>query len=137
VAVIGPLGDATRVLRGNYSSPNSAPPVSVVEGCAAPCPVLRSRWCPSPPRSPMAIRCLRAFPDARGKPGLRADYFNALDPAKPRGERTMAPRPPSPAPRTVWPSCAGDQALSDAYKVVWSGFFVAPETGFYRMGVRA
>src|SRR6185312_14401501 len=32
IAVIGPLGDATRVLRGNYSSPLSAPPVSVVDG---------------------------------------------------------------------------------------------------------
>src|SRR5690606_1154689 len=32
VAVVGPLGDATRVLRGNYSSPQSAPPVSVFEG---------------------------------------------------------------------------------------------------------
>src|SRR5690606_21321591 len=32
IAVIGPLGDATRVLRGNYSSPQSAPPVSVLGG---------------------------------------------------------------------------------------------------------
>jgi beta-glucosidase len=28
-----------------------------------------------------------------GKPGLRADYFNAVDPAKPRGERTFGQRP--------------------------------------------
>src|SRR4029079_3990363 len=32
IAVIGPLGDATRVLRANYSSPQSAPPISVVDG---------------------------------------------------------------------------------------------------------
>jgi beta-glucosidase len=32
LAVIGPLADATRVLRGNYSSTQSAPPVSVLEG---------------------------------------------------------------------------------------------------------
>src|SRR3546814_1902032 len=35
VAVIGPLGDATRVLRGNYSSTLTGPPVSVVDGLRA------------------------------------------------------------------------------------------------------
>src|SRR5687767_5642907 len=32
IAVVGPHADATRVLRGNYSSPLSSPPVSLVEG---------------------------------------------------------------------------------------------------------
>jgi beta-glucosidase len=58
VAVIGPLGDATRVLRGNYSSPNSAPPISVVEGLRRAMPDAQVNWCPSAPRSPMATRCL-------------------------------------------------------------------------------
>src|SRR5690606_3592784 len=31
-ALVGPLADATRVLRGSYSSPHSAPPVSVLDG---------------------------------------------------------------------------------------------------------
>ncbi|MBB5718744.1 beta-glucosidase [Stakelama sediminis] len=32
LAVVGPFGDAIRVLRGNYSSPNAVSPVSVIDG---------------------------------------------------------------------------------------------------------
>ncbi|WP_262984870.1 glycoside hydrolase family 3 protein [Sphingomonas daechungensis] len=42
IAVIGPLGDATRVLRGNYSSPASAPRSLSSTACAGHCPTRRS-----------------------------------------------------------------------------------------------
>src|SRR6185437_7803451 len=32
ILVVGPHGDALRVLRGNYSSPQSATPVSIIDG---------------------------------------------------------------------------------------------------------
>lgn len=149
IAVIGPLADATRVLRGNYSSGRSPEPVSVVEGLK------------------------RAFPDAEiinvpagafvgdgdvvpssalltpdGRPGLLAEYF--------------APENPGPKPETLadlakhslqakfkatptvtrietgvdtWPQTrvAG---LPQDFQAVWSGFLVAPETGVYRLGLK-
>ncbi|WP_343615772.1 glycoside hydrolase family 3 C-terminal domain-containing protein [Novosphingobium sp.] len=137
VAVIGPLGDATRVLRGNYSSPNSAPPISVVEGLRRAMPDAQVELVPFSASitdgDPVPAG---HFLTPQGKPGLRADYFNALDPAKPRGERTFGQRPAITRTETRLANHAQEiKSLSDAYKVVWSGFFVAPETGFYRMGV--
>ncbi|MDE1916860.1 MAG: glycoside hydrolase family 3 C-terminal domain-containing protein [Sphingomonadales bacterium] len=137
VAVIGPLADATRVLRGNYSSPNSAPPISVVEGIRRAMPGAQVELVPfsasitdGDPVPP------GHFLTPAGKPGLRADYFNALDPSRPRGERTFAATPAVTRTETRLANHAQEiKSLSDAYKVVWSGFFVAPETGFYRMGV--
>jgi beta-glucosidase len=137
VAVIGPLADATRVLRGNYSSPNSAPPISVLEGIRRAMPGAQVELVPFSASitdgDPVPAS---HFLTPAGKPGLRADYFNALDAAKPRGERAFEQRPTVTRTETRLANHAQEiKALSDAYKVVWSGFFVAPETGFYRMGV--
>lgn len=127
VAVIGPLGDATRVLRGNYSSANSAPPVSVVEGIRRAMPGAQVVLVPfGPSITDGDLVPAGHFLTPEGKPGLRADYFNAADPAKPVVSRTEA---------TLASHALELKQLSDAYKVVWSGSFVAPETGTYRMGV--
>lgn len=137
IAVIGPLGDATRVLRGNYSSPNSAPPISVVEGLRRAMPGAKVTYVPFAPSitdGDLVTEGNFLTPD--GKPGLRAAYFNALDPAKPRGERTYAAKPVVTRIETTLASNAMQlKEVTDAHKVVWDGFFVAPESGLYKMGV--
>src|SRR5690606_24958277 len=78
IAVIGPLGDGTRVLRGNYSSPQSAPPVSVLEGLRGAMPDAQLRHVPFGETftdgDPVPTSALRT-PD--GAPGLLARYYNA------------------------------------------------------------
>jgi len=147
VAVIGPLGDATRVLRGNYSSPLSAAPVSVVEG-------LRRALSPSQvtlvpfgesitdgDRVPEGV--LRA---QDGKPGLTARYYNAKrDPALPfdranypailsdiayQETPVLTVREPDVANRSLLHS-----QVSDFHRTVWTGFLVPPESGAYRIGL--
>ena len=93
--MIGPLGDATRVLRGNYSSPQSAPPVSVVDGLRRALPrradhagAVRRR------RSPTAIRCRpSALRTPDGKPGLLADYLQRRHAAPRYAPGTRKPMP--------------------------------------------
>lgn len=140
IAVAGPLADATRVLRGNYSSTQSAPPVSVLDGLRAALPGARIQAVPfgasitdGDPVPPSAFRT----PD--GKPGLRAEYFNrsgggsgAAVPGKTRFED-------KPAAVRVEPGLESHalelKEVTDHHKVVWTGALVAPETGTYRIGV--
>ena len=147
VAVIGPLGDATRVLRGNYSGPLSAPPVSVVEG-------LRNRLSPANvtlvpfgesitdgDRVPEAA--LRT-PD--GKPGLTARYYNNVqppvlpfDPATAREQQAQIRYLDAPVLTRREPDVANRSLLfsqvSNFHRTVWTGFLVPPESGTYRLGL--
>src|SRR5690606_2649907 len=77
LAVIGPLADATRVLRGNYSSTISAPPVSVVDGLRRALPQAQIKLvhgAASMTDGDLVPSTALRTPD--GKPGLRAQYFN-------------------------------------------------------------
>jgi beta-glucosidase len=130
LAVIGPLGDATRVLRGNYSSTQSAPPVSVVEGLRRVLPQGAVRLVPAGASAtdgdPVPATALRT-PD--GKPGLRAEYFNRID-------GTYGGMPAATRIEPGLESHALElKAVADQHKVVWTGHLVAPETGTYRLGV--
>ena len=126
VAVIGPLADATRVLRGNYSSTQSAPPVSVVDGLRRVLPQARVTLVPAAASitdgDPVPASALRT-PD--GKPGLRAEYINGGD-TKPVLVRTEP---------GVVSHALQFKDVADKHKVVWTGALVAPETGIYRIGV--
>ena len=147
VAVIGPLGDATRVLRGNYSSPLSAPPISVVEGLRLAMPGARITYVPFGESftdgDPIPASALRS-PD--GRPGLLARYYNVL--GTPPGR--FAPGGLADYARTAkfadTPVASRIEAgvegrsldlaqVSDHHRVVWTGFIVPPETGTYRMGL--
>ncbi len=147
VAVIGPLGDATRVLRGNYSSSLSAPPISVVDGLRRAMPGARVDYVPFGETytdgDPIPTSALRA-PD--GRPGLLARYYNVLGtpPARfapgtladyVRGARFAD----TPAASRIEASVDGrslDLAqVSDHHRVVWTGFIVPPENGSYRLGL--
>ena len=126
IAVIGPLADATRVLRGNYSSTQSAPPISVADGLRRVLPAANVTLVPAAASitdgDPVPATAL-ITPD--GKPGLRAEYFNGGD-AKPALVR-VEPGLESHALQS--------KAVADQHKVVWTGYLVAPATGTYRLGV--
>ncbi|MES2351330.1 MAG: glycoside hydrolase family 3 C-terminal domain-containing protein [Pseudomonadota bacterium] len=130
LAVIGPLADATRVLRGNYSSTLSAPPVSVVDGLRRVLPQARVTLVPAGASvtdgDPVPAAALRT-PD--GQPGLRADYFNRND-GKYDG---------TPAATRIEPGLESHalelKQVDEHHMVVWSGDLVAPESGTYRLGV--
>jgi beta-glucosidase len=130
LAVIGPLADATRVLRGNYSSSLSAPPVSVVDGLRRVLPRSQVRLVPAGASitdgDPVPGT---AFLTPDGKPGLRAQYFN----------RTYGTFESQPAVIRVEADLQSHalelKGVADHNKVVWTGYLVAPETGTYRLGV--
>ncbi len=147
VAVIGPLGDATRVLRGNYSSALSAPPISVVEGLRRALPGAKVAYAPFGPSftdgDKVPSSALRS-PD--GKPGLLARYFNPTEPPPKRfepgtfGEIVAKMRfADQPVVTRIEANVAArslDLAnVLDHHKVVWTGFLVPPETGTYRLGL--
>jgi beta-glucosidase len=149
IAVIGPHADATRVLRGNYSSQLSSPPVSLVEGLRKAMPeatVTLVPWVPSITDGDAVPTSALRSPD--GKPGLRADYYDA------EGSHPQRYTPASaffehakqvsfkakPTVTRIEPGVAirGNELpkISDYYRVVWTGFLVPPESGTYRMGIR-
>jgi beta-glucosidase len=150
IAVIGPHADATRVLRGNYSSPLSSPPISLVEGLRRALPdvgVTHVPWSASiTDGDPLPTAVLRT-PD--GKPGLRAEYYNA-DPATlpsqryesfadygKRAAEVKFNSKPSVTRIETGIAMRGNEfaQLSDYYRVVWSGFVVPEVSGTYRMGL--
>lgn len=137
VAVIGPLGDATRVLRGNYSSAQSGKPVSVIDGLRMAMPQAQIRLVPFS----SSITDGDPVPDSvfvspDGKPGLLARYYNAIDPTAPVGKRqfsdTVVATRIEPGLDT---RAAGLPMVGEVHKMVWTGYFVAPETGTYRLGI--
>ncbi len=130
IAVIGPLADATRVLRGNYSSPASAPPVSVVDGLRQAMPRAKVTLVPfSASITDGDIVPASAFVTPKGKPGLQADYYNGD--ASGYGAKPITSRV---EPGLV-SSADAMKEVSDHRKVTWTGFLVAPDSGTYRMAV--
>lgn len=147
IAVIGPLGDATRVLRGNYSSPLSAPPVSVVEGLKTAMPGAIVTYTPAGASFTdgdlVPTSALRT-PD--GKPGLLARYYNPVEtpPVRfaPDSQRAYFEKmryQAAPVATRVEPNVLGrslDLAqVGEHHRVVWTGFLVPPESGTYRLGM--
>lgn len=147
IAVIGPLADATRVLRGNYSSALSGPPISVLEGLRSAMPGAAIHHVPfsatftDGDRVPSAA--LRA-PD--GKPGLLARYYNPTQTPPDRFQpgtlgaitkaMTFKDKPVVTRREADVAGRSLDLAMvSDHHKVVWTGFLVPPETGTYRLGL--
>ncbi|RST32299.1 glycoside hydrolase family 3 protein [Sphingomonas ginkgonis] len=138
IALVGPLADATRVLRGNYSSPASAPPISVLEGLRRALPGATIRYVPFMPSitdgDPVPAS---AFVTPDGAPGLRADYYNARVPDA--GKGGPAQFESAPVASQVEPGLASSAAtlgkVAERHRTVWTGSLVAPETGTYRIAV--
>jgi beta-glucosidase len=138
IAVVGPLADATRVLRGNYSSPASAQPISVLEGLRQAMPGAAIVYAPAGESmtdgDPVPASVLQT-PD--GKQGLLARYYNALPTALGKDGKPMEVEA-APAASVVVQGLGGDpgsNAVHEDHRVVWSGYIVAPETGSYRLGL--
>jgi len=132
LAVIGPLADATRVLRGNYSSTQSAPPISVLAGLRQVLPQASITHIPAPPSmtdgDPVPPT---AYLTPDGQPGLLAEYFNASGDSNSYASTPAASR----VERELVSGASSIPQVSERNKVVWSGFLVAPEGGMYRIGV--
>jgi len=140
LALIGPLADATRVLRGNYSSAQSAPPISVIEGLRRVMPAAQIKAVPFT----ASITDGDPVPDAMfvtpdGKHGLRAEYYNAVPAAA--GSDSKAPRSYEAKPilttveRNIASRASETKQVAENHKVVWTGFLVPPETGTYRIAL--
>ncbi len=138
IALIGPLADATRVLRGNYSSPASAPPISVLEGLRQVFPSTQVSFAPAgesmtdgDPLPPSVLQT------ADGQQGLLATYYNALPDALGKDGKPMRVSATS---ATVVQHGLGSggtdvPAVKEDHRVVWTGYIVPPETGSYRLGL--
>ncbi|HZU50997.1 MAG TPA: glycoside hydrolase family 3 C-terminal domain-containing protein, partial [Sphingomicrobium sp.] len=139
IALIGPLADATRVLRGNYSSPASAPPISVRSGLAQAMPQARITYAPSGQSltdgDPVPLSALQTDD---GKTGLTARYYNALPAAPGRNGSPMSVEA-APSAIAIEPGLGGGEsdlsAVHEDHRVIWSGYLVPPETGTYRLGL--
>lgn len=147
VAVIGPFGDATRVLRGNYSSTLSAPPVSVVDGLRQAMPKAVVQYVPFGETvtdgDPVPASALLS---EDGKPGLTARYYNVLGTppalfAPGQLEEYLktvrfADKPVATRRETSVDGRSLDLAqVSDHHRVVWTGYLIPPESGTYRLGL--
>jgi beta-glucosidase len=155
IAVVGPLADSTHVLRGNYSSMQSAPPISVLAGLRKAMPdaeIVHVPFGPSLTDGDSVPTAALLTPD--GKPGLKAEYFNATYVPPPladvsgsswdriKAEKARMARfkfAAKPALSRVEPGIAARgnalAAVSDNHRVVWTGFLVPPESGTYRMAL--
>lgn len=134
--MIGPLGDATRVLRGNYSSAQSARPIPLIEGLRSAMPQARITLVPFGASitdgDPVPESALVA-PD--GKPGLAASYYNALNPEASLGQRKFDEKPVLVRQVAGFGGGPALPGVNEVHKVVWTGSLVAPETGTWRIGI--
>lgn len=148
IAVIGPHGDSTRVLRGNYSSQLSGAPISLVEGLRRALPdaqVALVPWSASIMDGDPVPQQVLLTPD--GKSGLRAEYFEAEGslPQRYTSHEDYAARmrqvkfehEPTLTRIEAGVAMRGNEiaGLSEYYRVVWSGFLVPAESGTYRIGI--
>nr|WP_315382098.1 glycoside hydrolase family 3 C-terminal domain-containing protein [uncultured Sphingomonas sp.] len=147
IAVIGPLGDATRVLRGNYSSSLSGQPISVVEGLRRAFPRANVSYAPFGASVTDGDRVPgSALRTPSGKPGLLARYFNPVTPAPAEfapgtfrdavAKMQFADTPVVTRVETDVSARSLDlPTVSEHHRTIWTGFLVPPETGTYRLGL--
>nr|WP_255719502.1 glycoside hydrolase family 3 C-terminal domain-containing protein [Pelomonas sp. P8] len=137
VAVVGPLADARRVMRGNYSSGQTGPTATVYEALARQFSPQQVQLVPFGPSitdgDPVPFS---AFVAPDGSAGLLASAFK-LQAGSPKeiGKRRFEAKAAS--SRTVTAIGSGAEVANpdDVTRTVWTGFFVAPETGSYRLGL--
>ena len=134
IALVGPLADLTDVLLGNYhGTPTHI--VSVLEGMKGAFPGAQITYVPgtqflSNEGQPLPATLLTT---ASGRPGLDAEY-RAGENSDPNAAATVTRVEPgvdfdaNPVPAAV---------RGKAFSVRWTGLLKAPETGDYRLGVKA
>lgn len=149
IAVVGPLADSRRVLRGNYTSRETAELPSVLDGLKAALPDARITYVPAGE----SITDGNVIPPSAllsddGKPGVTVRYHPFQADGKPAPKSLMekfmraVTATPASAPllTRIEPlvnyEVFTQPVLPDGGKVVASGYIVAPETGTYRIGAR-
>ncbi len=147
LAVIGPLGHATRVLRGNYSSTLSGQPVSIVDGLRSVHGAANVALVPygeSVTDGDRVPTSALLTPD--GKPGVLVRYYNPAEPVPELfapGTRDNLLKTVKYETRPVVSRVEPDVGnrnlelakVRDVHRAVWTGFLVPPETGTYRIGL--
>ena len=148
IALVGPLADSTRVLRGNYSAQQTGTPVSVLGGLRQAMPDARISYVPFTPSvtdGDSVPESALQTPD--GKPGLLANYYNAT--SKPPSSTLPFPErlkqmlsmkfAKRPAVTRVEANIAARgnalAKVADNHRVVWTGYLVPPESGAYRFAM--
>ncbi|WP_183816434.1 glycoside hydrolase family 3 C-terminal domain-containing protein [Tunturibacter empetritectus] len=139
IAVIGPLGDQTSPLIGNYAG-QPTHIVSILEGLRAEFPnaaitfvpgtqFLRTDGTPVPDN-------LLTTPD--GKPGLKADYNEGMtrDGPSPEASTTPLASRTEPNVKLTDSNLPPDIAGRKAFGVQWSGFLTPTESGDFILGIR-
>jgi beta-glucosidase len=139
IAVVGPLADQTRPLLGNYAG-QPTHIVSILDGLHAEFPHATITFVPG-------TQFLRAdgeaVPDALltapdGKPGLNADYNEAMRRGQPEARSKIAPIVSRTeanvklSENNLPPEIAGRKAFG----VQWSGFLTPSESGDFLLGIR-
>jgi beta-glucosidase len=137
IAVVGPLGDQTRPLIGNYAG-QPTHIVSILDGLKAEFPNATINYVPG-------TQFLRndgnPVPDAvlttpDGKPGLKAEYSESMGrPGAPSSAPPLATRT-EPNVNLAESNLPSELASKKTIGVHWSGFITATDTGDYLVGVR-
>ena len=149
VAVVGPLADSRRVLRGNYTMRDTADLLSVLDGLKAALPGVTFAYVPAGESlTDGDVVPTSALQTEDGKPGVTVRYY----PFKSDGKaaptslaekfmRAMAATPAdTPSTTRVEPlinyEVFTQPLLPDGGRVVASGYLVPKVSGTYRVGVR-
>ena len=149
VAVVGPLANSRRVMRGNYTMRDTADLPSVLDGLKAAMPDVQFTYAPSGASlSDGDVVPTSALQTEDGQPGVTVRYY----PFKPDGKpaptslmdkfmRAMAATPADmPSITRVEPlinyEVFTQPLLPDGGRVVASGYLVPKVSGTYRVGVR-
>ena len=149
VAVIGPLADSRRVLRGNYTMRETADLPSVLDGLKAAMPGVRFTYVPAG-ASPTDgdVVPTSALQSEDGKPGATVRYYPLRPDGKPAATslmdkfmRAMTAAPvDTPSATQVEPLISyeifSQPLLPEGGRVVASGYLVPKVTGTYRVGLR-
>ncbi|HEX8938303.1 MAG TPA: glycoside hydrolase family 3 C-terminal domain-containing protein [Sphingomicrobium sp.] len=134
IAIVGPLADQTPVLLGNYhGEPSHA--VSVLEGMKVAFPDAQISYVPgtqflSNQGDPVPATALRAPND---QPGLAAEY-RAGENFDAKATAVVSQTEPAVDLSSVAVPAA---VRGKAFNVHWAGTLTAPETGDYRIGIKA
>ena len=149
IAVIGALADSRRVLRGNYTSRETADLPSVLDGIRAAMPSAKVTYVPAGESvSDGNVVPTSALQSEDGKPGVTVRYYPFKPDGKPAATslmdkfmRAFTSTPvDAPSMTKVEPLISNElfvqPNLPDGGKAVASGFLVPPVSGTYRIGAR-
>ena len=149
IAVIGPLADSRRVLRGNYTNRETADLPSVLDGLRAAMPGARITYVPAGASvSDGNVVPTSALQTEDGKPGVTVSYYPFKPDGKPAPKSLIekfvraigSPVAETPTTVRVEPlinyEIFTQPLLPNGGKAVARGYLVPPVSGTYRIGVR-